>query len=295
MGIEIAKRVPYRRFFRAVVAFFRITMPCFGIASMETISILHAPGVKQSKIKYLERKLRDFVEGIDIGKSDIQINPSDLLKKIDSTSHEGGLTLIIGWGLPSSPAWDRWLCENKITKEVRQLLAIDLFERRGWDGRLLEIPYVNAGKYWSRRTRQINLTLFQNGCYIKPSAPFGMKRVLNKRKRERAPKTKLYYHLAPAEPEKVEIVRLIFDLFVNSDYSLTSITNLLNAQGIDPPQKSSTVWNTRIVKGVLESWAYIGSNEYSGCYKHNVFPRVVDKDIFYEAQAKMARKQFDRK
>jgi hypothetical protein len=260
---------------------------------LETISILHAPGVKQSKIKFLERKLMDFVERIDLGKADIHVNPPQLLKCGDATRNEGGLTLIVGWGLPSTPAWDRWLGENKIPKGVRQFVAVDLFERRGCDGRLLDVPYVNAGKYWSRRTLQINLSLFFNGCYLKPHTPFGMKRVLTKRKRERAPSTRLYYNLVPAEPEKIEIVRLIFDLFVNSDYSMTGITNLLNAQGISPSQKSSATWNIRKVRNVLESWVYIGANEYLGCYKHSVFPSVVDKAIFFEAQAKMARKQID--
>ena len=46
-------------------------------------------------------------------------------------------------------------------------------------------------------------------------------------------------------------------------------------------------------RNVLESWVYIGANEYLGCYKHSVFPSVVDKAIFFEAQAKMARKQID--
>ena len=61
---------------------------------METISILHAPGVKQSKINSLERKLMDFVERIDLGKADIHVNPPQLLKCGDATRIEGGLTLI---------------------------------------------------------------------------------------------------------------------------------------------------------------------------------------------------------
>jgi hypothetical protein len=256
---------------------------------LETISILHAPGVKQSKIEFLERKLRDFIERIDFDCSGIQVNPPLPIKLSDSTKHEGSITLIVGWGLPSNPAWDRWVGENKIPKAVRQFIAVDLFERRGFDGRSLAVPFVNAGKYWSRRTRLMNLALFLNGCYLKPSTPFGMKRVLTKRKRERSPAGRLYYNLIPAEAEKIEIVRLIFDLFVNSDYTLTSIANLLNAQGINPPHKTSAAWNTRKVRSILESWAYIGANEYCGCHKHDVFTSVVDKATFFEAQAKMAR------
>jgi hypothetical protein len=135
----------------------------------------------------------------------------------------------------------------------------------------------------------MNLALFLNGSYLKPSTPFGMKRVLAKRKKERSPAGRLYHKLVPAEPEKIEIVRLIFDLFVNSDYTLTGIANLLNAQGITPPQENSAPWNTRKVRSILESWAYVGANEYCGCYKPDVFSSAVDKATFFEAQAKIAR------
>jgi hypothetical protein len=261
---------------------------------LETIAILYAPGIKPSRVSFLEKKMRDFLDRLDLSTSEILLNPPQLHKPSDPGRNEGFITLLIGWGLPAQPAWDRWLNEWKIPKWVRQVIAVDLFERRNLKGKLLDVPYVNAGKYWSQKTRQMNLGLFLKGCYLKPVAPFGLKRTLSKRKKERAPTTRSHYNLVLAESEKVEIVRLIFDLYVNSDYTLTSIANLLNAQGINPPQQSSTAWRIRMVRSILETWAYIGSNEYCGCYKHNVFPAVVDRGIFFEAQAKIARSHGER-
>jgi hypothetical protein len=260
---------------------------------LKTLSILYAPGVKHSQIGFLERKLKDFIERINLDSSDIQINPPQFLRLGNSSKNEDGLTIVVGWGLPSIPAWDRWMGENKVPKTVRQFIAVDLFERRGTDGRLLKVPCVNAGRYWSKRTRRMNLGLFFEGCYLRPTAPFGMKRVLSKRKKDRAPSGRSHHKLVPAEAEKIEIVRLIFDLFVNSDYTLTGICNLLNAQMISPPNRISAAWHTRMIRAVLCSWAYIGANEYCGCVKQSAFPPIIEKTIFFEAQAKMSRKQIE--
>ena len=94
--------------------------------------------------------------------------------------------------------------------------------------------------------------------------------------------------LEPGDPEKVEIVRLIFELFVIHDYTLTDICNLLNSQGVKSPLKSNT-WKTRVVRTILESEIYIGANEFCGCVKHGVFPSFIDKSIFFEARAKISR------
>jgi hypothetical protein len=86
----------------------------------------------------------------------------------------------------------------------------------------------------------------------------------------------------------VEIVRLIFELFVIHDYTLTDVCNLLNSQGVKPPLKNNT-WKTSVVRTILESEIYIGANEFSGCVKQDVFPPFIDKAVFFEAQAKISR------
>ena len=256
----------------------------------ETLAIVHAPGVNQAQLNTLVEKLREFIDHMDFNGADIQVNPDLHVRSENHTNHDELITLIVGWGLPFRPTQGWWISEIPLSKTVRQFVAVDLFERNRFDGRELDPPKINAGKYWSRKTRRENFRLFLEGFYIKPTAPYAMRRVPTKKSKNTGRSSRLRYVLEPGDPEKVEIVRLIFELFVIHDYSLTDIRNLLNSQGVKSPLKSNT-WKTRVVRMILESETYIGANEFSGCVKHGVFPSFIDKSIFFEAQAKISRNQ----
>jgi hypothetical protein len=232
--------------------------------------------------------MKDFIERLDLGETDILVNPAQFPK--EDKNNGGAETLVIGWGLPATPSWAKWLAENMLPAPVRHVLAIDLFEREAIDGRALASPVVNAGKYWGRATQKGSLSLFLEGYYLKSTAPFGMKRVPTRRSKRKAISESQRFKLMPGEIEEIEIVRLIFDLFVNHNYSLTKICNLLNAQGVKSPHIRN-VWSTNVVRTVLSSAVYIGSNEFCGCFKPGVFPPIVDRSIFFEAQAKLNQKQ----
>jgi len=255
-----------------------------------TLAIVHAPGAKQAQLNMLVEKFRDFINQIDFNGTDIKINPEPLSRLGQIGLKEEIGTLIVGWGLSSKPTWGWWMNEIPLSKSVRQLIAVDLFERHRFDGRKLDVPRIHAGKYWSKKTRQNNFQLFLEGYYIKPVAPYAMRRVPVKKSQPKNRSSRRRYVLEPGDPEKVEIVRLIFELFVIHDYTLTDICNLLNSQGVKSPLKSNT-WKTRVVRTILESKIYIGANEFCGCVKHGVFPSFIDKSIFFEAQAKISRNQ----
>jgi integrase/recombinase XerD len=74
--------------------------------------------------------------------------------------------------------------EIPLPETVRQFIGIDLFERNRFDGRELNPPKINAGKYWSRKTRRENFRLFLEGFYIKPTAPYAMRRVPTKKSKK---------------------------------------------------------------------------------------------------------------
>jgi hypothetical protein len=80
----------------------------------------------------------------------------------------------------------------------------------------------------------------------------------------------------------------MFDLYVNHGYTMADITNLLNAQGVSAANKSK-VWNPKKVKNIITSVFYIGSNQFGACIKHNVFPAIIDRSIFYAAQARFLK------
>jgi len=82
----------------------------------------------------------------------------------------------------------------------------------------------------------------------------------------------------------------MFDLYVKHGYTIVDISNLLNAQGVKAPNKSK-VWSPKKIKNIITSVTYIGSNQFSACIKHSVFPGIVDRSIFHAAQAKIYEKQ----
>lgn len=149
-----------------------------------TLAIVHAPGVNQAQLNTLVEKLRDFIDHMDFKGADIQVNPDIHLKSEKYDNKDEIITLIVGWGLPFKPTQGWWMNEIPISKTVRQFIAIDLFERNRFDGRELNPPKINAGKYWSRKTRRENFRLFLEGFYIKPTAPYAMRRVPTKKSKK---------------------------------------------------------------------------------------------------------------
>jgi len=105
-------------------------------------------------------------------------------------------------------------------------MAIDLFEREGIDGRVLEKPQLNAGKYWGRRMQLNNNSLFLEDNYLQASTPYGLKRAKVQPKNDSDNSNVRSVTFEPGEPAEIEIVRMIFELFVNHEHNRTEICNL---------------------------------------------------------------------
>jgi hypothetical protein len=278
-----------------------------------TIAIVHAPGVNQAQLNILVEKLRDFINQIDFNGTEIQVNPDPPFRSekfgirdeiitlivgwgwwmneiplIDMNNSENDdipSTLIIGWGLSKKPCWTKWTYEIKTSKVIRLFIAIDLYERYGANGRILMMPDVKTGSYWRHKSWQTRCKLFLNGCYVSYVAPYGMKRI-PKDVYDNDLTVSIRYILVPGLQQEIEIVRLIFHLFVNHSYTMTEISNLLNAQGIMAPNRSK-IWNGKKIRSLMTSAIYIGSNQYGACIKHNVFPALIDRSTFCAAMAKI--------
>jgi len=258
----------------------------------DILAIIHAPGESEVQLKILVRKLHYLLDRFDLQKIKIALNPT-----LPPTLADENIIcnlLVFCWGLPIKPVWQRILTEYNILNLAQGFLAIDLFERHDFNGRNLYIPNINAGRYWSQRVQENNIKLFMEGYYLKSTPPYGMRRILKKATRDGLHQKRPHHILQPGDTDKIEIVKLIFDLFVNHDYTHTQIANLLTAQSIKPPGKSHR-WQTRTVKTILDNPVYIGANVFKGVIRYNVFNPLIDKSTFYEAQAKIARKQITRK
>lgn len=255
------------------------------------LAIIHAPEVSEKKKRRLIEKLRNLLEWLDIENTKIKVNPIYHIPEHEYVSRWN--TIIVGWGLESEPDWSKWLRDNELVKTARQFLAVDLFERQSFYGHTLKRPKIRTGSYWSRKTRQGKMWLFLKGYYIKPREPYGMKRVLKIEPLQISLSKQPHYVLDFGDPKKVEIVRQIFNMFVLHNRSRTEICNLLNSQEVKPPW-SSSMWNRRNVEAILKNPVYIGANEYSGNIRYDVFPPILDKAIFFEAQAKISCEQVTR-
>lgn len=91
-------------------------------------------------------------------------------------------------------------------------------------------------------------------------APFGYKKVNIKERKT----------LVPVEEEK-EIVKLIFDLYVNHDLGEKRITEYLNSKGIPSPKGKK--WGITTLQRILMNEAYVGRNVHG---KYRVEKRYLD-------------------
>lgn len=118
--------------------------------------------------------------------------------------------------------------------------------------------YFEFGLFMSRReyktiNRRLNsgrIRSVDDGKYIASTAPFGYERI--KIKNDKG------YTLSPI-PEQAEIVRLIYDLYVNGhngeDYGASKIARYLDSIGIKPLIASS--WSPASVRDILQNEVYI--------------------------------------
>jgi len=251
----------------------------------ETLAILYASASLQNG---LINKLNNIVQLFDIGKAEIIVNPEFPISACLKGKQKNLLTVIIGWGRKGKPSWETILPSQKHLRSIRQLFAIDLYEREGVDGRVLGKPMMNAGKYWSERMRQYKQNLFFEGYFLHPFTPYGLKKVKAPKIDDSSPSSMSLFVFEPGEPAEVGIVRMIFDLFVGHDYNFSEIANLLNAQEVNAP-KNCRAWNPRPIKTILKSPLYIGANKFRGFIKYDVFPAIIEKPVYFEAQAKISQ------
>ncbi len=253
-----------------------------------TYAILYAPGSPKDREKRLIQKLKTIIDRFGIQDVQIKINPDLPIRRCPQNNRSNLLTLIVGWGLPSLPAWERIVPESDFLESVRQFIAIDLFERSRLDGNSLKAPKMNAGSHLSQNIKRNNRNLFFDGFFLQAKVPYGMRKVQVKNVFQDKEMNNPVFTFEPGDPSEVEIVRMIFELYVSHDYNRTEICALLNAQEIRGPQKNGT-WNAGNIKTILKSPFYIGANQYRGFVKYDVFTPIIEKYIFYEAQSKISQ------
>lgn len=111
--------------------------------------------------------------------------------------------------------------------------------------------YLNYYKKIQNRGRLLSVS---QGNYLGSSPPYGFNKIKVKDGKRECPTLE-------EKKEEADIVRLIFDLYVNKDMGCTKICNYLDSLGIKPPK--GKYWSPAAMKDKLENVHYIGKVKWN--------------------------------
>lgn len=126
----------------------------------------------------------------------------------------------------------------------------DLRDEYDWDAFKRELErgndYLNYYKKIQKRGTDLSLAA---GNYVKPIAPYGYDKTIVMDGKRKCPTLKI-------NPEQAEVVRMVFDMYVNQDLGRVTIARRLNELGIKPMK--ADLWAQDTIKSMLENVHYIG-------------------------------------
>ena len=131
--------------------------------------------------------------------------------------------------------------------DLRQEYDRDYFERelkRGND-------YL---EYTKRIMNKGRLDSVEAGNYIGTIPPYGYEKITIQDGKKKCPTLKII-------PEQAEVVRMIFDMYVNQDMGRTNICHTLDDMGIPAPKGER--WSPAALKDMLENVHYIGKVKWN--------------------------------
>lgn len=150
----------------------------------------------------------------------------------------------------------------------------DLHDEWAWNALETEFrrgnDYLNYYKKIQNRGR---LVAVQDGCYIGSQPPYGYDKtyVMEGRKKR---------HTLKENPEEANVVRMIFDMYVNNDMGRPSICYRLDELGVQPPRGDR--WSPPYLKDLLQNVHYIGKVKWY--WKKQI-------DVFEDGEFKRVRKK----
>lgn len=133
------------------------------------------------------------------------------------------------------------------TYDLRDDYDRDFFERelkRGNEFLEYQKKIMNRGR----------LLAVQQGNYLGSIAPFGYEKIAIEEDKRKC-------HTLAIKEDEANIVRIIYDLYVNKDYGCQRIANYLHELGLKPRSKKN--WNAATIKDILENIHYIGKVKWN--------------------------------
>lgn len=131
----------------------------------------------------------------------------------------------------------------------------DLRDEYDWNAFEAELKRGNDYlKYAKKIMNRGRLLSVSQGNFVGSRAPYGYNKVWVKDGKRKCPTLE-------ENKEQADVVRMIFDLYVNKDWGRPSIANYLDELGIKPPQ--GKFWSKEGLKDLLENVHYIGKVKWN--------------------------------
>lgn len=131
----------------------------------------------------------------------------------------------------------------------------DLRDEYDWNALEAELKKGNDYlKYTKKILNRGRLLSVSQGNYIASQPPYGYDKIFVTEGKRKCPTLK-------PNPEQAEVVRMIFDMYVNEDMGRTSIAYRLDDLGIKAPRGER--WSPHALKDMLENVHYIGKVKWN--------------------------------
>lgn len=181
----------------------------------------------------------------------------------------------------------------------------DLRDEYDWDAFERELKRGNEYlEYYKKIQRRGRLLSVSQGNYIGSIPPYGFDKISVMDGKRKCPTLK-------ENPEQADVVRIIFDLYVNNDMGRRRIANHLDGMGIKPPKgehwSSSALreiitnihhigkvrWNWRKWVTVVEDGEFVKTRPVTKIGEYLIYEGrhegIIPEDLFNAAQEKMGR------
>jgi hypothetical protein len=142
------------------------------------------------------------------------------------------------------------LLKHTNTLVITQQRVYDLRDEYDWDAFERELKrgseYLDYYKKIQRRGRELSVA---QGNFIGSIAPYGYNKTFVRDGKRKCPTLEI-------NPEQADVVRMVFDMYVNQDMGRVNIANRLNELGIKTMKGGR--WQQDTIKDMLENVHYIG-------------------------------------
>lgn len=142
------------------------------------------------------------------------------------------------------------LLKHTNTLVITQTRTYDLRDEYDWDAFERELKRGNEYlEYYKKIQRRGRLASVAAGNYIGSTPPYGFDKITVMDGKRKCPTLK-------ANPEQADVVRTVFDLFVNQGMGRRKIANYLNDMGIKP--LNCDHWSQGTIREILTNIHHIG-------------------------------------